>query len=358
MRPINVISLFDGKACARVALERAEIPINNYYASEIDKPAMLIAKKNYPDIQHVGDVTKLHHIDWSEIDLLCGGSPCQGFSFAGKQLNFDDPRSALFFEFARIWEEIKKANPKAKFFLENVKMKKEYQDVISDILGVRPVFVNSKLVSAQSRPRLYWTNIEGFTMPIEKNILIKDIALNISQYGENKTQQIIRVANINPSGKGMNGNIYSAEGISPTLTTNEGEGIKIIDGFIKRRTESGKTVWTVPEATKKGFVDIEEGEFVDLTFINSKTRRGRKMTNKSNCLTAANYDYCQALEFDFRKLTPIECERLQTLPDNYTEGVSDSQRYKMLGNGWTIDVIVEFFKHLKSSGVFSEPLDF
>jgi len=358
MRPVNVISLFDGKACARVALERAGIPVGNYYASEIDKYAMLIAKKNYPDIQHVGDVTKLQHVDWTGIDLLCGGSPCQGFSFAGKQLNFNDPRSALFFEFVRIWNEIKAVNPNAKFFLENVVMKQEYQDVISGLLGVRPEKINSSIVSGQSRPRLYWTNIEGFIMPKPKNIFIKDISLTQCLNAGNIIHKIIKVANINPSGKGMNGNIFSTEGLCPTLTTNKGEGIKVIDGFIKRRTESGKIIWRVPEATKLGFVDIEEGEFVDLTFINSKTRRGRKMALKSNCLTATNYDYCQAREFDFRKLHPIECERLQTLPDNYTQGVSDSQRYKMIGNGWTIDVIVEFLKNLKPDTDFSENLDF
>lgn len=303
MKPINVISLFDGKACGRVALERAGIPVNNYYASEIDKPAMFIAKKNYPDIQHVGDVTKLHHINWSGIDLLIGGSPCQGFSFAGKQLNFEDPRSALFFEFVRIWEEIKKANPKAKFFLENVKMKKEYQDVISKILGVEPIEVNSNLVSAQNRKRLYWTNIESFVMPEDKNIQLKDILQDLPDC---------------PVGVAVR------------------EKSKCLRVGGRNSPFGSKQEWDSPFQiiSKKGLL--------------------KRNTTKASCLTGGansggNHSDMDILHTPFatRRYSTIECERLQTLPDNYTKGVSNSQRYKMLGNGWTVDVIVEFFKPLK-----------
>lgn len=147
---MNVLSLFDGISAGRVALERAGIKVDNYYASEVDKYAIQISQKNYPDIKQMGDVTKWREwdIDWSSIDLVIGGSPCQGFSFAGKQLNFEDPRSKLFFDYVDICHRVADDNPKMKFFLENVRMKKEYQDVISGYMGVEPVMINSSLVSA------------------------------------------------------------------------------------------------------------------------------------------------------------------------------------------------------------------
>lgn len=180
---MNVLSLFDGISCGRVALERAGIKVNKYYASEIDKYAIQIAQKNYPDTIQLGDVCDINNngfiyskngnkkICYDDIDLLIGGSPCQGFSFAGKQLNFSDPRSALFFEFVRLLKELK---PKY-FLLENVRMKQEFQDIISEHLGVKPIAINSNLVSAQNRYRLYWTNIPNVTQPEDKGIMLKDI---------------------------------------------------------------------------------------------------------------------------------------------------------------------------------------
>lgn len=152
---INVLSLFDGISCGQVALERAGIKVNNYFASEIDKHAIKVTQSNYPNTIQIGDVTKVKGADLPKIDLLIGGSPCQGFSFAGKQLNFNDIRSKLFFEFVRLLEETK---PKY-FLLENVKMKKEYQNIITEYLEVEPITINSNLLSAQNRTRYYWTNI-------------------------------------------------------------------------------------------------------------------------------------------------------------------------------------------------------
>tara|TARA_R110002072_G_scaffold267659_1_gene426700 strand:- start:91 stop:1179 length:1089 start_codon:yes stop_codon:yes gene_type:complete len=323
---INVLSCFDGMSCGQIALSKLGIPVNKYFASEIDKYAIKVTQANFPNTIQVGNiefVTKemINH----KIDLLIGGSPCQGFSFAGKQLNFEDPRSKLFFEFVRLKNDLK---PKY-FLMENVKMKKEYQDIISSYLGCEPIIINSALVSAQNRVRLYWTNIPNISQPIDKKIFIKDITVD----GSNKigamrglyildgkrqdykmktagmtTQRIelrkdeksncittvakdnylVKLFNTNPSGKGMNGWVYHTNFKSPTLTTNKGEGNKIsYDG-----------VW-------------------------------------------------------YRKLLPIECERLQTVPDNYTNYVSNSQRYKMLGNGWTVDVIEHIFKGMsekKSEG--------
>ena len=165
---MNVLSLFDGMSCGRIALDRARIPYKFYIASEIDRWAIQIARKNYPDTIHLGNVLNVDVEDLPKIDLLIGGSPCQGFSFAGKQLNFDDPRSELFFEFVRLFKE---CNPKY-FLLENVPMKKEYVDIITGYLGVEPIIINSALVSAQNRKRLYWTNIP-VEQPEDKNITRK-----------------------------------------------------------------------------------------------------------------------------------------------------------------------------------------
>ena len=176
MKPIRVLSLFDGISCGRVALERANIKVETYYASEIDDNAIKISKNNYPDIVQLGDVTKWHNwgIDWKSIDLLIGGSPCQGFSSSGKELNFNDPRSKLFFEFSNILNHIKNENPNIKFLLENVKMKKEWSNIISERLGVVHVEINSKYFSAQNRVRYYWTNFTIFSYE-DRGVLLEDI---------------------------------------------------------------------------------------------------------------------------------------------------------------------------------------
>ena len=181
---MNVLSLFDGMSCGQIALNKANIPYNNYYAAEIDKYGMQITKKNYPNTVHLGDVTQIRGDNLPKIDLLIGGSPCQGFSFAGKQLNFDDPRSKLFFEYVRILNEIRKTNPNVKFLLENVKMKKEFSDIISEHLGVEPININSSLVSGQNRLRLYWTNIPNISEPIDKEISFDEINSNIDEWLE------------------------------------------------------------------------------------------------------------------------------------------------------------------------------
>jgi len=348
---MNVLSLFDGISAGRVALERAGIIVKNYYASEVDSYAIKVSNKNYPDIIQLGDVTNWRNwnIDWSTIDLIIGGSPCQGFSFAGKQLNFEDPRSKLFFEFVDIRNNIRTHNPNVKFLLENVRMKQEYQDVISKYTGVSPIMINSSLLSAQNRVRLYWTNIPDVNQPNDKGILLKDviqsdIGFNVENtyipkdFKENSTcHHVGNASNIN--GNESIKRIYAETGKSPALTTMQG-------GHREPKIRLHNNILIVSEATKKGYCEVNPNEGVDLTFINSKTRRGRLMKEKSNCLTAANYDYCFFNGFIYRKLTPIECERLQTFPDNYTEGVSNSQRYKALGNSWTVDVISHIFKNV------------
>ena len=174
MKPLNVLSLFDGMACGLVALKRAGIPVENYYASEIDKYAVQIAMKNHPEIQQLGDVKGWKEWNLPRIDLVMGGSPCQGFSVAGKGLNFDDPRSRLFFDFVDIRNHYGKINPDLKFLLENVRMKKEWRDVITEYMGVEPVEINSALVSAQNRKRLYWANW-NIEQPEDRGLVLADI---------------------------------------------------------------------------------------------------------------------------------------------------------------------------------------
>lgn len=203
---INVLSLFDGISCGQIALERQGFEIENYFASEIDKYAIQVTQNNYPNTKQLGSVINIKAKDLPKIYLLIGGSPCQGFSFAGKQLNFEDPRSKLFFEFVRLKNDV---NP-TYWLLENNKMKKEYQDIISNYLGVEPIKINSSLVSAQNRERLYWTNIPNITQPKDKKIMLSDIVgdyegIWVYPRGYNK------------------GGVQSYKGKSPTITTSSWE---------------------------------------------------------------------------------------------------------------------------------------
>lgn len=342
---MNVLSLFDGMSCGQIALGQLGIQVNKYYASEVDKYAIKVAKKNYPHTIHIGDVTKVDGTKLDKIDLLIAGSPCQGFSFAGQQLNFKDPRSALFFEFVRLFKE---CAPKY-FMLENVRMKQEYQDVISEHLGVKPIMINSALVSAQNRVRLYWTNIPNITQPEDRGIVLKDILENSIATDEMTTnkksfcltaryQGAVAWNNIERRQKTMvqvgmandiNGHdilkrIYSDEGKSPTLTTMQGghrEPKVALGGAIRGRYKDNGSI--------KQQLEIRKDE-------------------KTNTLTTVQKDNVVVdQELHYRKLTPLECERLQTVPDDYTEGVSNTQRYKMLGNGWTVDVIKHIFKNME-----------
>lgn len=338
---MNVLSLFDGISCGQVALERAGIKYNSYFASEIDKYAIQITHKNYPNTINVGDVQFVTGQQFSAIggiDLLIGGSPCQGFSFAGKQLNFKDPRSALFFEFVRLKREL---NPKW-FLLENVKMKKEYQDVISEYLGVQPIEINSSIVSAQNRKRLYWTNIPIVKQPEDKGILLKDI---LEEEVDNKYYFHDRIGN-SITGKNSLNKIRvslrekcqksrcltaAGQSVSNAGSTNIIEYIKCSkDLNVKKYQDKASTL--AGGAHSGG--NIEQ---------NLEPR----FDNKINSLTTVQKDNMLLNDYSIRRLTPIECERLQTLPDNYTEGVSDTQRYKALGNGWTVDVIAHIFKNIK-----------
>jgi DNA-cytosine methyltransferase len=316
---MNVLSLFDGMSCGQIALNRLGIKYNNYYAAEIDKYAIEVTKKNYPNTIHLGDVTKVKATDLEPIDLLMGGSPCQGFSFAGKQLNFDDPRSALFFEFVRLLKECK---PKY-FLLENVRMKKIYQDVITEHLGVEPIMINSSLLSAQNRLRLYWTNIPGVKQPEDKGLVLRDILeynqTSVSELSEAKKDRVLN----SQRGKGF---FYNPDQHDKIVT--------LVPIKNPERVRETPNYWQM-DVSGKGYASQQD--------------RIRKLDKPSNSLAAGSASIPKVMLHEkktYRKLTPIECERLQTVPDNYTQGVSNTQRYKMLGNGWTVDVIAHILKNI------------
>ena len=306
---MNVLSLFDGISCGRIALERAGINVDNYYASEIDKYAMQISQKNYPDIVQLGSVTEWKIWDLPKIDLLIGGSPCQGFSVSGGGFNFEDPRSKLFFEFENV---LKSYQPRY-FLLENVNMKKEWKDTISEHLGVQPVEINSALVSAQNRKRLYWTNIPSVTKPENKHILLEDI---IDSGFVDRDKSYCLDAH------------YYKGGSLDVLLRNYKEK--------KRRQIVLEECVQVGEASEINGHDILKRVYS--TKGKSPTLNSMGGGNREPKITEDNQTW--------RVLTPVECERLQTIPDGYTEGVSKTQRYKMLGNGWTVDVIAHIFSFI------------
>ena len=541
---MNVLSLFDGMSCTQIALKNLGIKVDNYYASEIDKYGIQIAQKNFPDTIQLGDVKDIKGKDLPEIDLIVAGSPCQGFSFAGKQLAFDDPRSALFFEFVRILKEVK---PKY-FLLENVRMKKEFQAVISEqvsniypectnggLFGIEPILINSALVSAQNRNRLYWTNIPGIEQPDDLGIVLRDVLevdthekptknternLKHTKFPDEKsltcTATMYKGAGNNgmtlvpletyntPKKVGMNveevkvrkhevdikglqyllrsmkeqsgktnkqiatetdvpvtkvehwfrtdtsfaipgddiwfklkdilgietdvfdkqimefeyrdgvyetkQRVYSENGKSPTLTSSNKEQYietyntpkqvgtaKEINGhdILKRvYSEDGKspTLNSMGGGNREPKVAVKSMTEVRTPEANKIRREHKKKTgkdwsprhmrhlverkdDKSNTITAntskqhtiqiskirdksktvrsggrLSYDrheWDSVDELHWRKLTPLECERLQTVPDNYTEGVSNTQRYKMLGNGFTVKVIEHILKNME-----------
>ena len=366
---MRVLSLFDGISCGYLALERVGINVSKYYACEIDKYAEAISKKNHPNIERLGDVTLIDFTTLKDIDLVIGGSPCQGFSVAGKRLNFEDPRSKLFFEFVRALEETK---PKY-FLLENVVMKKEIQDIISDILGVQPIKINSSLLSAQSRKRLYWTNIPGIEMPKDKKIYLKDI-LEPSEAVDNKYFLSTKIVEGFLNKKGSFNGRFSPMGEDSikccTLTARYAK-CSITDPYVY---DKPNRVFDIGKGSQGQRVYNKNAKSITLSALGggmgAKTglylvQRPRgynkgetKFQDKSPTLGSSSWEQNNLLvdeSWGVRRLTPLECERLQTLPDRYTEygdfngtikKISDTQRYKGVGNGWTVDVIAHLFRGL------------
>ena len=449
----NVFSAFDGLSGTQVALNQAGIKYGTYFASEVDKYAIQIAQKNYPKTVQLGDIRNIKGKDLGNIHLMVGGSPCTGFSFAGRRLNFDDPQSKLFFEFVRLLKEIK---PRY-FLLENVRMAKKHKQVITEHLGVEPIEINSSLLSAQSRNRLYWTNIPAVKQPEDLGIVLNDILESdatepmysniyggfkeskprvhynksvtirpakggghipsvtkkiytriekqkvkvrkhevdtdalvqmLRQHKRNSIKEIAEHCNVPLTQAEHWFRTDSSFSIPPAeiwdklkeilnITTNEWD--KIITEFVEkdgvyemseRITQThGKNPTLKASAPNK----IEDkyylsSKMVDYITADKYNNKGEINPKKARALTAsyhkmqraniATYVSENAAPLDksnIRRLLPVECERLQTLPDNYTEGVSDTQRYRMIGNGFTTLIVSHILKQIENNPV---PLKF
>jgi DNA-cytosine methyltransferase len=301
---MRVLSLFDGMSCGQIALNRCGIEYESYFASEIEEPAIKVTMSNYPNTIQLGDVRNIDVSTLPQIDLLIGGSPCQSFSFAGKQKGMStkdnveiltlehylelkeqgfefEGQSYLFWEYMRI---LKSAKPKY-FLLENVKMSNKWKTILTNAIGVEPILINSSLVSAQNRERLYWTNIPNVTQPQDRGIMLSDILLDTAPSAYNikdeRVQTLMKFVKED----------YQVINKTPTLTTE------------------------LAHSTGKNFYP--------------------KVLKELYCILG-----------HYRRLTPLECERLQTVPDNYSVCVNDTNRFRMLGNGWTVDVISHIFSHI------------
>ena len=397
---INVLSLFDGMSCGAIALRQAGIKVKQYFASEIDRYAIRQTAVNFPATIQLGCVTGVHAENLPYIDLLIGGSPCQGFSFAGKQLNFNDPRSSLFFEFVRVFNEIRRYNPEVKFLLENVRMRKEYENVISEQLGLFPVEINSSLVSAQNRIRLYWTNIctrtevdlfytsvyTDIPQPEDRGIYLSDILEdNVDEkyyFTQSQIQKLLKKqieygsiepdedikseycglfdyddaedtrtgANMdftdlclafrgrfNPvTGRNEQHPEVRFDGKTNSLTTVQKDNL-----LISRNIENCPRIVSGSIVSAKfgvGFRPIKSGKNAGLK------GRARNDGNGQCVCMIVNGDEDVAI----RRLTPKECCRLQTVPEWYEWVCGDAQIYRMLGNGWTVDVISHIFQYLSA----------
>lgn len=345
----NVLSCFDGISCGQLALIRAGHTYDNYYASEVDKYAIKTTLKNFPQTIQLGDIKGVWSRNLPQIDLIMGGSPCQDLSIAGKRAGLSGERSGLFWHFVRL---VRTCKPKY-FLLENVaSMTKENRDIISKALGVEPILINSALVSAQQRKRLYWTNIPGITQPQDKGILLKDIledglpmedkayALPARYSGysfphdfEKKKSGVagsIRLGYIGSKGQGNR--VYSDMGKSICLN-GFGGGIGANTGlYCISSSQKHATISKDKSCSLVASMGVGGGH---IPYISEKDECLNGSQNLSN------------KDYFIRKLTPIECERLQTLPDNYTAGVSNTQRYKAIGNGWTVDIIAHIFSFME-----------
>ena len=326
MKKLNVLSLFSGSEIGRLIAKELNWDINNWYSSEVDKYALGVSEYLYDDIKQLGDIRNIDINSLEEIDLILGGSSCQNFSFSGNRVGMSTKdkievttlnqylelknenfefigQSYLFWEYVNILKEV---NPKY-FLLENVVMAKKWQDIISDALGVQPILINSSIVSAAKRPRLYWTNIPNIIIPQAKNLLIKDV---------------------------LNDEYSDKEILSK----------KIQDRFVitHENTANNYSIGS----TRPPFRTIGQRDHVFGT------------EQKMGCLMATDYKQPKQVYHNgiLRKISPIECERFQTLPDDYTKygiingkvvEISNTQRFKIIGNGWTKDIIKEILRGIE-----------
>jgi DNA-cytosine methyltransferase len=376
---MKILSLFDGMSCGQIALKELGFTIDKYYASEIDKFAIQQTQFNFPNTIQLGDVTKVKAADLDKIDLLIGGSPCQGFSFAGKQLNFNDDRSKLFFEFVRIWHEVKQINPDALFMLENVNMKKEYLRVISEYLGVFPVRINSNLVSAQNRDRWYWTNIKtkdvglfaelwsDVEQPKDRNILLKDVLESdvdkkyyLSDQATIGLLKHKKRADLNKWGFGAK--LHNENDKCNAIKVGGKGKDDIVCVAMRGRNPENTSDRTTGSPTQQRLEPKTDGKTNTLTSVSKDNliiqmphgyNKGGVFDEKSPTVLSSSWEHNNLVmgSCRLRRLTPLECLRLQTIPDWYKWTVSDTQIYRMLGNGWTVEVIKHIFSLIKQRNI-------
>ena len=403
MEKKNVLSLFDGMSATQIALQRSDITVGKYYASEVDKYAIRVTQANYPNTIQLGSVTEVKADTLPPIDLLVGGSPCQGFSQAGHKANFNDPRSKLFWEYVRILKEVRVKNPDVFFILENVSMKQEWQDVISEALGVQPIMINSNLVSAQNRKRLYWTNIPNVELPRDRGILLKDIVhegwyadrekshpvissigrTTAREYIQKNQGQMVHTPLVDREKshcidanywKGGNFKSYFEKHRRQLVfeTVKEyivpfDETLKILDkevaegkvGYFRKDSQANRVYYVHGKAVTlcgdAGGGSAKMGQYLFGCITpdrENKRQNGQRFSEGRKFYTLTAQDKHGILvEGYIRKLTPVECERLQTVPDEYTNHVSNTQRYKMLGNGFTVEVIAHILRGITGKGV-------
>lgn len=378
---MNVLSLFDGMSGGQIALTELDIPIDKYYASEIDKYAMQFTIQNFPNTIQVGDIRELDINKLDKIDLLIGGSPCQSLSMAGKRKGlstkegidiFDlemylelkengfefEGQSYLFWEYIRIYNDLLERGDNPKFFLENVEMGKKWESVFNDILGRKGIHINSALVSAQNRRRIYWTDIhDDIPQPEDRGILLKDILeeeVDEKYFLSDKMIECLK-------GRVKTGNDPTCVAMTACLTPKRTEYEKKIRkeyeaGIVKEQIkniqrleprEDGKT--NCLTTAQKDNLIIVSGTI--RTFGGKHFREiksGKSCTLMARARNDGNAQPCVQIGAKIRRLTPTECARLQTVPERYIwDGISDTQRYKMLGNGWNIETIKHIFKYLR-----------
>lgn len=369
---ITVLSLFDGMSCGQIALREAGIKVNKYFASEIDKHAIKQTQHNFPDTVQLGSVTGVRAADLPPIDLLIGGSPCQGFSFAGKQLNFNDPRSVLFFEYVRILREIQEYNPGVLFLLENVRMRRECEQVITEQLGLEPVVINSALVSAQNRVRLYWTNIRtreeanlfdtkvftNIPQPEDRGIFLRDVLESeVPARYYLSTKRVRELTALKEAQ--MKGDRARCVAVRGRLNHQTGKNEQTAEFRQDDKTncltsvEKDNLICEVEQPTsanKTKELDIQPG-----TLRTHKVDGGFRpiKSGKAGCLCArarndGSGQGVLKIGNTFRRLTPTESARLQTVPDWYKWICSETQTYQMLGNGWTVEVIKHIFQFINT----------